>query len=239
LLIHLIIKEIYSNVYILNLLHLIMIKGSNKYEKLAEFLQGIYTLETFADRLRIDRTRAVYVIYRLRKLGFVKTAYGAGKRRIYEISLKNKQKGISYTEKLNEALPSPAIKVADSNPYYVHGRIPSYEDVLIYALKQRDVRYLIASLVLFRKISDWSLLYRLAKKENLVIEIAALYEIARKVVRKVKKMPKRFLHLAQKVRTKHFSYILDGLSSQDFKNIEKKWKIYIPLNHADLEEYTR
>ncbi len=216
-----------------------MIKGSNKYEKLAESLQGIYTLETLANRLKIDRSKAIYVIHRLRKLSFVKTSYGYGKKRIYNISLKNKQKGISYTDRINEASPNPAIKVASFNPYYVHDRDPSYEEALIYAIKQRDVRYIIASLGLFRKISDWSLLYKLAKKENLVREVAALYEIARKAVRKLRKIPKRFLHLAQKRKNNQFHYIVSHLSSEDFKDTEKKWKVYIPLNHSDLEEYTR
>ena len=215
-----------------------MIKGSNKYEKLAESLQGFYTLETFADRLKINMSRAVYVIYRLRKLGFVKTSYGARKKRLYNISLKNKQKGISYTEKINEASLSHAIQVASSDPYYVYGRVPSYEEALIYAIKQRDVRYVIASLALFRKISDWSLLYKLAKKEDLIREVAALYEIARRVVKKVRRMPKRFLHHAQKRKTNHFDYIIRGISSDDFKDIEKRWKVYIPLNRADLKEYT-
>ncbi len=216
-----------------------MIKGSNKYERLGESLQGVYTLETFADRLKINMSKAVYVIHRLRKLGFVKTNYGAGKKRLYNISLKNKQKGVSYTEKINEASPSHGIQVAPSNPYYVHGRVLSYEEALIYAIKQRDVRCIIASLALFRKISDWSLLYKLAKKEDLIKEIVALYEIARRVVRKVRRMPKRFLHQAQKRKANPFIYIIRGLSSDDFKDIEKRWKIYIPLNRADLEEYTR
>ncbi len=218
---------------------LIMMKGSDKYEKLAESLQGFYTLETLADRLKIDKSKAIYVIHRLRKLGFVKTSYGAGKKRLYNVSLRNKQGGVSYTTKINEASPSASYAIVSSNPYYVHDRVPSYEETLIYAIKQRDVRYLIASLVLFRKISDWSLLYALAKKENLAREVVALYETARRIVKKVKRMPKRFLNLAQKKKTSQFHYIVDHLSSDDFKDIEKKWKIYIPLNRADLEEYTR
>ena len=216
-----------------------MIKGTNKYEKLAESLQGIYTLETLADRLKIDRSKAIYVIHRLRKLGFVKTNYVAGKKRLYNISLRNKQKGISYTAKINEASSNYAIQVVPSYPYYVHDRAPSFEEVLIYAIKQKDVRYIIASLALFRKISDWSLLYKLAKKEDLIREVAALYEIARRTVRKVRRMPKRFSHLAQKKKTNKFRYIINHLSSDDFEDIEKKWKVYIPLNRADLEEYSK
>ena len=215
-----------------------MIKGSNKYEVLGVSLEGMYTLESFANRLKIDRNKAIYVIHRLRKLGFVKTGYGAGKRRWYRISLRNKQKGISYDDKIIEASSNPGIQIMSFNPHYVHGRILSYEEALIYAIKQRNVRHIIASLALFRKIDDWNLLYRLAKKENLVREVAALYEVSRKVVRKVRRMPKRFLQLAKK-ENKRFSYIIDGFLSDDFKDIEKKWKVYIPLNASDLEEYRR
>ena len=216
-----------------------MIKGSNKYEELAESLHGFYTLETLKDRLKINTTRAIYVIYRLRKLGFVKTSYMEGKRRAYSISLRNKQKGISYTEKINEGTKNPAIKVMSSDSYYVHGRTPSYEEALVYAIKQRDVRYTVASLALFRKISDWNYLYRLAKKEDLIREVCALYEIARKIVRKVGRMPKRFLNQAKKIKRKDFHYIVTHISSDDFKDIEKKWRVYIPLNYSDLEEYKR
>ena len=216
-----------------------MKKGSNKYEKLVESLQGIYTLETLAERLKINTSKAIYVIYRLRKLGYVKTSYGAKKKRIYNISLVNKQKGVSYTEKINEVSPSASYAILSSNPYYIHDRIPSYEEVLIYAVQQKNIRYLIASLALFRKISNWSLLYTLAKKENLLREIAALYEVAKKIVKKIKRMPKRFLNLTRRSKAVHFKYLVEPLSSDDFKNIEKKWKVYIPLNRTDLEEYTR
>ena len=216
-----------------------MIKGTNKYEKLAESLYGIYTLETFADRLKITPAKAIYVIHRLRKLGFVKTSYGAGNNRVYSISLRNKHNGISYTEVINKVAPNAGVMISSSEPYYVHERVPTYEEALIYAINQRSVRYIIASLGLFRKISNWGMLYKLAKENSLVREVASLYEIAKKTVKKVRSMPKRFLHLAQKIKTKDFNYIIDGISSDDFKDIERKWKVYIPLNYSDLEEYSR
>ena len=156
---------------------------------------------------------------------------------MYHISLRNKKKGVSYTEKINKALKNPALKVTSFDPYYVYDRVPSYEEALVYAIKQRDVRYVLASLVLFRRISNWSHLYKLAKKEGLVREVAALYEIARKAVRKVRRMPKRFMNLARKKNKERFHYIVEHVSSNDFKDIEKKWRIYIPLNFSDLEEY--
>ena len=213
-----------------------MIKGSNKYNALVEYIQGFYTLETFAQRLRINKTKAIYILYRLRKLGLVETSYGAGKKRLYYISLRNKWNGKSYTEMINENSP---IQLASSSPHYVHGRIPSYEELLIYAIKQRDIRYLIASLGLFTKIKNWSRLYKLAKKEELLAQIVALYEVAKKFVRKIKKMPKRFKNNWFRNKSKKFVYMISPLSSDNFQDIEKRWKIYIPLNVSDLEDYKR
>ncbi|MBI2632453.1 hypothetical protein HYW75_05595 [Candidatus Pacearchaeota archaeon] len=209
---------------------------NRKYNELAEKLEGVYTVETLCERLKIKRRRAIYIVHKLRKIGYVRTTYGAGRDRIYYISRRNKQKGISYTEIINEVSP---IQLASSNPYYIHGRIPSYEEALIYALKQKDIRYTIASLILFRKIKDWNLLYRTAKKEGLVRKIAALYYVARKVVRKVRRIPKRFLHLAQKEKKGAFEYIVEPYTSNDYKTIERKWRVHIPINLSDLEDYSQ
>jgi len=52
-------------------------------------------------------------------------------------------------------------------------------------------------------------------------------------------MPIKFINQANKKKSKKFKYIIKSLSSRDFKDIEKKWKIYIPLNYIDLEDYRR
>jgi len=203
--------------------------------KLAQKIEGRWTLDSFSRELGISREKAIYVIHRLRKLGYVKTYYGRNKMRIYYIYLRNQSKKKSYTDAINEVSP---IKLAEWSPDYVYGRKIKYEEVLVYALKKRDVRYTIAALALFRHIKDWSYLYALAKKEGVVREIAALYDIARLFLKKLRKMPARFYNLALKDRGS-FEYIIDKLSSDDFKSIEKKWKVYIPLNASDLSEYKR
>ncbi|MEK6873273.1 MAG: hypothetical protein AABW91_00330 [Nanoarchaeota archaeon] len=213
-----------------------MKKGTDKYKELAQLLKGIYTIQTLIERLKINEKKAIYIIYRLRKLGFVKTSYGEGKKRLYYISRDNLQKRMSYTDRINEISP---IKLASSNPYYIHGRIPLYEETLIYAIKQKDIRYLAASLVLFHRITNWSLLYKLAKKDDMLTQVAALYEVSKKVVRKVKRMPKKFYNSAMKKKSRKFVYLIKPFSSDDFKEIEKKWKVYIPLNLSDLEDYKR
>lgn len=205
-----------------------------KHEKLAEDLEGLQTVESIKNRFGIDRARAIYLIHRLREKGYVKTFYLNNKKRMYSISILNQQKGISYTEFINKSSP---IKLAEFNFYFVHGREPSPEEALIYALKRKTIRYVIASLSLFRKIKDWHFLYKLAKKENLVRQIAALYEVARLYVKKIRRIPKRFYNLARPKKGDSYLYIIERFSSDDFKDIEKKWRVYIPLNRADLREY--
>lgn len=202
--------------------------------KLAQEMEGTNTLKSIQAILSVSRARAIYLMYRLRKSGFVMTKRDSEGERIYYISPRNTLGGTSYIEILNEYSP---IKLVSSDVYQIYGRTPSTEETLIYAIKRGEVRYIIASLALFRKISDWNLLYRLAKKEDLLREVCALYEVARRVVRKVRKMPKRFLHLSQKAKSKKFRQIVRYISSDDFKDIEKKWKVYIPLNAGDLEGY--
>lgn len=197
-------------------------------------MQGFYTVETLCTQLNISRTRAVYLIHKLRELGLVKTSYVANRKRLYYISINNRQTSLSYTDLLNRNSP---IKLASFEPYFVHGRTPSYEEVLIYALKQRNIRYIIASLSLFRKISNWSKLYHLAKKENLLLEVVVLYELSRRIVKKVKRMPLRFLNLVKKNIPKKPIFIVDKFSSNDYQDIERKWNVYIPLNASDLESY--
>lgn len=205
-----------------------------RYIEIAKSLQGLNTLQSVMEKLKIDRAKAIYVMHRLRKLGYVRTKYMSDKRRVYHVSELNKQTGICYTDFINEGSP---IKLAESHPYYVHARSIVPEEALIYAIKKGTIRYIIACLCLFRKIKDWSYLYKLAKNEHLVRQITALYEVSRLYVKKVRKMPLRFHNLAKPGKNDDYEYIVKPYSSDDFKEIEKKWKIYIPLNRADLAEY--
>ena len=34
-------------------------------------------------------------------------------------------------------------------------------------------------------------------------------------------------------------YVISGLKSDDFKEIEERWKVYLPFNKKDLEEYAK
>jgi len=52
-----------------------------------------------------------------------------------------------------------------------------------------------------------------------------------------KKMTKRFMNLSLPKKTDKYEYIIDKYNSKHFQDIENKWKVYIPLNIADLEDY--
>lgn len=207
-----------------------------KTEELVNALNGLQTIRSVQQTLNIDRARAIYLLYRLRKEGYLKTTKASDQTRRYRISPENRHNPASYIDIINKNTVS-GCKLMAFKPYIIHGRSPSTEEAIIYALGKRDIRWIIALLGSFRKIKDWNLLYRLAKKEYLVREVAALYDVARLVVRKVRRMPKRFKTLATPKRQDRYKYIVEDFSSLHFQNIEKKWKVYIPLNWGDLEEY--
>ncbi len=208
--------------------------SKNSELELARKLNGLNTVKMIESALNVDRARAIYLVYKLRKRGFVETKYGANKMRVYHISPQNALGGTSYIDIINKYSP---LKLLATDMHKIYGREPSIEETLIYAINRRSVRYIIACLALFRKVTNWNELYQRAKKEDLVREVAALYEIARLILPKLRRMPKRFKTLATPKKADKFRYIRQGLNSDDFKDIEKKWKIYIPLNYSDLLAY--
>lgn len=202
--------------------------------ELAQELRGLNTLKMIESALNIDRAKAIYIVYKLRKKGFVETKYQSDKTRVYHISPQNALGGTSYIDILNEYSP---LKLLATEVHKIYGREPSIEETLIYAINNRSVRYIIASLALFRKVKNWSELYKRAKEKNLVREVAALYDVSRLIIPKVRRMPQRFKTLATPKKADKIRYIIRGIDSADFKDIEKKWKIYIPLNFSDLTDY--
>ena len=126
-------------------------------------LEGIHTIETVMDTLEVNREKAVYYIYRLRKRGYVKTKKLSNNKRVYNISFKNKLGGESYYDIINKYSP---VKIAKSKNYIIYGKNITLEETIIYAIKTQSFRTILASLILFKKINNWSLLYQLAKKKS-------------------------------------------------------------------------
>lgn len=214
---------------------LVLIDLNMKTIEIVQKLQGYETLSSVQEKLNIERAKAIYLIHRLRKKGYVKTMYRPDKKRIYFIDPESALGGVSYIDILNKNSPT-GMKLATFDVHLIYGRIPSVEETLVYALKKNSVRYVLSVLNLFRRIKDWPLLYKLAKKEKLVRQIAALYDVSRSVVPKVRRMPKRFKNLATPKKKDPYLYIIDNFDSRDLQDIENKWKVYIPLNKADLAD---
>jgi hypothetical protein len=144
--------------------------------------------------------------------------------------------GTSYVDIINKYSP---IKLSSAEIYKIYGREVSIEETIVYAVKTRKLRYIMASLALFKRISNWDELFRLAKQNNLLREVGALYDLSIKVIRKIRRMDKKFRYHALPGADEPYKYIMPNLRSGDYKDIEKIWKIYIPFNSADLVDYSR
>ncbi|MEK6961207.1 MAG: hypothetical protein AABX47_08620 [Nanoarchaeota archaeon] len=197
-------------------------------------LEGVQTIDSVMSILGINKSKAIQTIYQLRKSGYVKTHKRSDQTRIYNISLKNKLKGVSYYEIIN---PNSPIKISPPNEYKIYGRTPSIEETIVFAIKTKSLRTILASLILFRKVTDWSELYHLSKTNRIERQVGALYDLTRLILKRSKRMPKRFMKNAQPKENYPFEYTIPGLQSKDFQKIENKWKIYLPFNKTDLEEY--
>ncbi|MBS3112644.1 hypothetical protein J4418_00990 [Candidatus Woesearchaeota archaeon] len=201
--------------------------------ELLQKLAGIQTMGSVMDILKVDKRMAIYYIHRLRKEGYVKTKRQSNNRRVYNISLENKLGGKSYYEIINQHSP---IKISTPVIYRIYGKEPSLEETLIYAIKTKSIRTILASLALFGKIINWVELYNIAKKNNIERQVGALYDLARQIM-KVRKMSPKFRSSTLPKEKYKFEYVVPKLKSRDFTGIEKIWKIYLPFNKKDLEEY--
>jgi len=86
---------------------------------------------------------------------------------------------------------------------------------------------------LFNRIKKWSRLYKYAKERDCRNKVGALYELAKTVIR-VKRIDKKTEKGLLKAKDKD-KYIIPRMKSRDFKDIEKKYHVFIPFNRADLE----
>jgi DNA-binding Lrp family transcriptional regulator len=199
-------------------------------------IRGVQTIESIKNALDIDKTKAIYIVYKLRKKGYVITKQDSGNNRIYFISRENALGGTSYIDVLNKYSP---IKLSTAEVYKIYGREVSIEETIIYSLKTRKFRYILASLALYKKIKDWRELYRLAKRNNLVREVGSLYSLIEHILPRVKKIHKIFLYYALPKDNNEYKFIIPNLRSEDYRMIEEKWRVHIPFNKEDLKEYLK
>ncbi len=199
-------------------------------EKLYQNLRGYQTVDEIMQKIGVSRNMAIYYVHRLRKMDLVKTMRGREGKRVYLILTKNRYKG--YIDMINRKAPE---KVTELKPQYVHGREPTAEESLLYAIRKKDVRVLTAALSLFRQITDWKSLFAMAGKESR--KVCALYEMARKSIPKIRKMPVRYKKKNLPKADDRYIDIISGAKSKDFGDLEKKWKVRLPFNRNDLEAY--
>lgn len=199
-------------------------------KELAKKLDGLHTVETIQDQLKISRRTAINYISKLRKTEYLTTARGKKKKRLYDISpVRMRLEGSpGLYETINKY---SKIKLATKYKTRIHGRKLSVEEAIIKAVETGEYRVIIAAIPLFNHVSDWSLLSGLAKKDNIQNKVGALYDIARTIVR-TRRMDKRAEKSLQK---KKKAILFKGLNKQkDFKDIAKKWNVVIGITKQDL-----
>lgn len=201
--------------------------------KVAKNLEGLHTAQTISSQLGIGRQTTLNYIHALKKKGLLKTSR-SGYGRLYTIRPYN-LRTIGYDglyETINKNSP---IKLVI--PYYhrIVDHELSLEEAIIRSLVENKFRLVLASLYLFTKIENWKLLYKLSKENNIERQVGALYELSSRLF-KVKEADKKILEKMKKSKVKS-KFIIDPIKTDDFKDIEKKWDVYIPFNRADLERY--
>lgn len=201
---------------------------------LAKELKGFQTVEDIMNKLKIGRRTAINYASILRKKGFLKNYGGGRKKRLYIIN-PIKEVEIGYPDIYEIINKHSRIGLITRKKYRRHDKLLTIEEVIIEATKTKEYRTILAALGLFRKVKNWSLLGRLAIKENMGRKIGALYDVARTIL-KTKKMDLRTRRslLNSKVKNK---FIIPNLKSKDLTSIEKEWNVHIPFNKADLARY--
>ena len=203
---------------------------------IAKKLEGLQTVSTISKRLGVQRTTAINYASKLRKEGFLKNYMGGRNIRLYIIDPLRK-KEVGYPGVYEVINKNSRIGVITRIKYRVHGKPLTIEEAIIEGVNTGDYRTILASLDLFRKVKNWSLLKKIALKYNLGRKIGALYDVARKFIR-VRKMDLRTrkAFLRSRVDSKYIIKNLRGKSGH-FHDIETTWKVYIPFNKADLMRY--
>jgi len=196
-------------------------------------LEGLQTVESIQKKLNIARSTAVKYVHLLKKSGFVETSGGGKQPRFYRIGLlKSKRLGNPGVYDIINKHSPIKLRAIESR---IVGKKLTIEETLVRAIESREFRTILASLALFNHIKDWGLLYKLAKEKNIRKKVGALYDTARRMI-KIRKMDKRIYKKLLEAKEKE-RYIIKGLKSDDYKDIEKGWKVNIPFNRADLMRY--
>ena len=203
-------------------------------ESILRAIEGLNTIDLVAKKLNVKKNTAIKKLHELRKLGFVETSGGGKQPRLYRISRRKRLKigNPGLYDVINKNSP---IKLVKPYEHKIINEKLTIEEAIIRAIKSGEFRPILASLALFNKVRDWHRLYKFAKNENVRRKVGALYEVARTII-KVRKMDEKTRKLMLNAKNEK-KYIVQGLRSKNFQEIEKKWKVFVPFNYADLERY--
>ena len=202
--------------------------------EIAKRLEGINTLKMVRENLNVQKSTAIKMLSLLRKEGFVETSGGGKKPRLYTISpirIAGKEH-LGLYDIINKY---SKIKLFKPFEHKVMDRKLSIEEAIPMAVKEGNFRLVLAALGLFNYVKDWSRLCYYSKKYNVMRKVGALYEIARSYM-KTRRMDERTKKSLLKGKEKD-KFIIKPIKAKDFKDIGKKWKVYIPFNKADLMRY--
>src|SRR3989338_2845337 len=191
-------------------------------------LEGLHTVETVAETLRITPQAALNLLGKLKKEQQVTVSGGGRRKRLYKITLRKQLPRLPGMFVIINKY-SPNFQV---NPWYdhqVHGKYGP-EEALIDVLQTESFRLILASMHLFNHITDWPKLYQLAQKKDCWQKVGALYDVARMFM-KVRKMPEKYRECV-KMRW----LTLTQLTKKNFPEISKIWKVYIPFNPNDVRQ---
>ncbi len=200
---------------------------------MAKKLSGLQTVSSISRTLGVSRRTAINYVYEMRKRGYIVESRGKAKIRIYEIS-PIPRASYGYPGLYDVINANSPVKIAKPYEHRMYHKM-SVEEAIVRAVKTKDFRVILASLALFRKVKDWKLLYSYAKKEGLRRHVGALYDTARKCTR-VKRMDNRIRNKLKQAKSRE-KFIITGMRSIDFKDIEKEWGICVPFNKSDLSRY--
>ena len=199
----------------------------------AKKLQGLRTIKSIMREMGIKKSTAIRTVHELRKHGLVRTSGGGSQPRLYRITTTPQIEvgGRGLYDTINKY---SRVKLAPTHKHRISGRDMSVEEAIARAAESGSIRTIMASLGLFNHVKDWSRLYHYAKKYDVRRKVGALYDTARTIM-KTRRMDER---IRKKLKNgKEGKFMVRNMKSDDFLDIQKEWKVYVPLNKADLRRY--
>lgn len=195
-------------------------------------LEGLHTIETIAEDLNITKGSAMNLITKLKKEQHA-TIWAGGRKKIYKITIrKQRPQSPGMFDIINKYSPKMQL-----NPWYdhqVHGKY-EVEDALVEAVQTQSFRAILASLNLFKHITNWPKLYKLAKEKDVWQQIGAMYDVAKMFFR-VRAMPEKYKN---KKYDSH-RYLIKNYPTKEekFKTIRDFWNVDVPFRMGDLAKVT-